>query len=876
MNLRKRLLSAAMSIVLTVTCFSIPVQAETLEGEEKILCTASLKENFSANEILVVMKKAESSLTDAPDADFFDLEEVAEIENLTVIDEGEIDTEAYLESVDFHQILKLNLNTNNKGNVLALISRLEENDAVLSAAPNYYDSPADVTQYDYSADLTLADLPVQWALERINAPAAWKEYTNGSPEVQVGIIDTGIANHPDLQANLGTGYDFYNDNEITTDDTDGHGTHVAGIIGANGDENGVRGIAPNVTLIPLQIADQANNFPLDIMVKAITYANEAGIPILNYSGYGYYNDAVRYHAIKNYFGLFVCPAGNDTQDNDKYAVYPACHDLDNIIVVASSTYSAQLSWFSNYGAKSVDLAAPGSSIYSTYLRNSYTALGGTSQATPFVAGAAALYLSQYPGADTAEIKAAILNNTDTLPPFSGKCVTGGRLNVYKMLYENNTVRVSGNAFVGEELQADLTLDDSLSIADLQFQWQNSKDNLAWNDIDSATQPFYRTQDTDVFCSVRVQVTRKNSAKAFYSEPVGQMLMLGDVNLDGTISNDDVQVFMQYLAELIFLDELQLTVADIQQNGNVNTIDILFLQRYIAGMNSSLNTIADGTPEINQSLVASSIAAGTFQWQISDDLFHWTDIEGAVNSWYTIPESAFLQYIRVKFTYNDIDKTVYNTVKDKVIIAGDVNFDGQVEIADVIKLQQYLALMIDFDYDERRAANINKDAVIDTLDVNELQKIVTKSDFNPTITISGNAETGQTLTADSMYSGMYQWQYGNTVWTNILNESDVDTVYTIADECQNNFIAAKLTYTCFGETKIMYTVLDDTVIMLGDVNQDGKITHDDAMMVQQHYARSILLDATQIRAADVNKDGAVDLFDSARIQQYAAGNITSFY
>ena len=286
----------------------------------------------------------------------------------------------------------------------------------------------------------------QWALEKIQAPEAW-EITTGSASVKVGVIDSGIANHPDLNANLTTGWDFVNENSTTTDDLMGHGTHVAGIIGATGtNANSVSGVAKNVTLVPLQILrNSEDNDPTDDtafhenLIEAINYATTNNIPILNFSGGCLHYDIAIKQAIVNYPGLFVCAAGSLMQNLDEVPRYPASYKLKNLIsVTASKNNDAFVSGTDDdassaaaWGVNTVNLAAPGDNIYSTHLNNSYLDYSGTSMATPLVTGVAALIKSLRPDLSATQIKALILDNVDKVADLEDRCITGGRLNAYK-------------------------------------------------------------------------------------------------------------------------------------------------------------------------------------------------------------------------------------------------------------------------------------------------------------------------------------------------------------------------------------------------------------------------------------------------------------
>ncbi|WP_207747836.1 S8 family serine peptidase [Clostridium sp. D33t1_170424_F3] len=177
-------------------------------------------------------------------------------------------------------------------------------------------------------------------------------------------------------------------------------------------------------------------------IAAISFANRFNIPILNASWGGRgYSRALK-DAIEHYNGLFIASAGNSAEDNDITPVYPASYDCDNIISVAATTPDDTLARFSNYGAESVDLAAPGTDILSLGLQREYSTQNGTSMAAPHVAGAAALLKSYLPNLTTSDLKDIILSSAVKTPYLAGKVSTGGMLNVHAMFERMNRLRRS--------------------------------------------------------------------------------------------------------------------------------------------------------------------------------------------------------------------------------------------------------------------------------------------------------------------------------------------------------------------------------------------------------------------------------------------------
>jgi subtilisin family serine protease len=297
-----------------------------------------------------------------------------------------------------------------------------------------------------------------------NAAAAWAAGNTGSASVYVGIIDEGIQlTHPDLSGQVWTnpfdandgldndgngyvddinGWDFANNDKTIYDggtkgNLDDHGTHVSGTIGAKSNGVGVVGVNWNVRLISGKFLGR-NGGTTANAVRAVDYFTDLktrhGLNIVatnNSWGGGGYSQAL-FDAISraNNAGiLFVAAAGNSGTNNDTTASYPSNYNLPNVIAVAAIASNGTLASFSQYGATTVDLGAPGVGIYSTTAANLYESYSGTSMATPHVTGAAALYKSVHPSATAAQIKNALLSSAVPTASLSGKTVTGGRLDV---------------------------------------------------------------------------------------------------------------------------------------------------------------------------------------------------------------------------------------------------------------------------------------------------------------------------------------------------------------------------------------------------------------------------------------------------------------
>jgi len=307
----------------------------------------------------------------------------------------------------------------------------------------------------------------QWSLDNhgtrgglegadISAVKAW-EKTQGSQKVVVAVLDTGVDyTHVDLVHNIWTrpaSLAPYHDNELgdfddahgfdASDmdgdpmDDNGHGTHCAGIVGAEGDNNdGIAGVNWQVEIMPLKFLDASGSGSVKDAIECINYAiarKQAGVNLRIISaswGSTMYSraleDAIRRAGDEGI--LFVAAAGNSSSDNDRRPHYPSNYNLPNVISVAALTRKDELASFSNWGVKSVHIAAPGAEILSTWPNNQYEEHSGTSMATPEVSGVAALVLSLNPDMPVKDLRERLLTSVDKLPALEGRIASGGRIN----------------------------------------------------------------------------------------------------------------------------------------------------------------------------------------------------------------------------------------------------------------------------------------------------------------------------------------------------------------------------------------------------------------------------------------------------------------
>ncbi len=287
-----------------------------------------------------------------------------------------------------------------------------------------------------------------WGMFKIEATEAWK-LSKGTEQVLVADIDTGVDyTHEDLKANIWTNpdtsaadqhsYDFANKDADPMDDHS-HGTHTTGSIGARGNNSiGLAGVSPYLKVIAIKFISGEGSGTTADAILSIDYAVAKGARILSNSwggpAEGDESDKALEEAIiragqKDV--LFVAAAGNDGTNNDSVPMFPAAYSAENILSVASSNSSDNLSFFSNYGIKTVDVAAPGSNINSTVPGNKYLKNSGTSMACPHVAGLAALLLSINSKLSAAQLKSIIMETVDPISSMSAKVVSGGRINALK-------------------------------------------------------------------------------------------------------------------------------------------------------------------------------------------------------------------------------------------------------------------------------------------------------------------------------------------------------------------------------------------------------------------------------------------------------------
>lgn len=435
-------------VLLFLSCLNDSSLATTSSDSLKIL--KSEKQEFEQNEIIVKFKPG-----------FSDIEKNNILLRVNGIVSEKIRTRSMFKAGETEGILLINTQLN----VTDAINKIKGPE-IEYVEPNYIYKHYEISSDPYFVNKSLWGMGGNFGSQ---ASAAWLNGHIGSSSVVVAVIDEGVQfNHPDLSGQIWTnpydtidkidndgngyiddinGWDFAGKNNSIYDGgkrgtSDQHGTHVSGTIGAISNNIGVVGMNWKITIISAKFLGSNGGTTIDA-IKAIDYITDLKVrhkmnivAINNSWGGGGYSqslyDAISRANVQDI--LFIVAAGNGDVngigvDNDNVLNYPSNYKLSNVISVAALQSNGSIATFSNFGATTVHLGAPGVNIWSTIPYNKYVSYDGTSMATPHVTGAAALYKSIHPNATASEIKSAILNNTIPTPSLKGKTISGGRLNI---------------------------------------------------------------------------------------------------------------------------------------------------------------------------------------------------------------------------------------------------------------------------------------------------------------------------------------------------------------------------------------------------------------------------------------------------------------
>lgn len=603
--------------------------------------------SFEAGVVLVTIKHEESAIDRTFSAEDFPNVNIESIEYVTPLME---EKKGLFDWENYRQILKINLTDKEPQAVLDAIDILSQNVLVESAKPNwiiplYYgdERGVEITEpglLDFDEGLlAAAQLQAtvnavtpndkyyvdQYALKITGINKAWT-YSTGSSNIKVGVLDSGISTsdfyyNGKTGENLINGYDFVKDEVVKHSSIDPHGTEVAGIIGAVGN-NGVSisGINWRVSMVNLRIADinEENKVATSpyYIGKAVMYAAQNGIKVLNISYAIPESGRSEYvTCFDNYAGLVVLGAGNDGRDIN--GTVPIMADCENVIVVASTNKEDRLSEFSNYGSKAVQLAAPGEEIY-TVKENSDTAaipVSGTSFSTPMVTGTAALMMSVDDTAPMYQIKRNILESVDKLDSLKGKTSTGGRLNGlnaveavinqqkynYKVLigYKNNPRSVNmfearcsyqpfyihydgaiknvSNVYCTDGMEEGEATSSIIEISETGGFDYNSKILV---ELKFSSPAFSDTSSAYYSKFLKPVISKLTSNGDYEPTPVTEIILMGDIDGNGKIESADSLKILQNVVELSKLTENQKIAADVNGDGEITAADANKILQYV--------------------------------------------------------------------------------------------------------------------------------------------------------------------------------------------------------------------------------------------------------------------------------------------------------
>lgn len=756
----KKIICIIISFIIITSIIQITALANTeiITGtdspkENKIICNASIDEEFVSDELIVVFNNETSlKLKNYTTDDFKEISAVS-VKNLTNYTTEAIKQQRegksalslssedsnYISEDNYHQFFLIKLDKKSKENVLRSIKLLEQRDDVISVSPNYtfkVDLACPSTHDEATLDevklssstnnikstTTLNDTYAnqQWALGQIDLFSAWNYQTNYST-VRVGILDTGINHlHTDLlgKVNVSLSKDFSDENNPLYT-TAGHGTAVAGIIGAIKNNNAyIAGVCNNVELVSLKVTytDTAgeHHLNLDYVCSAIDYASTNNIPILNYSISGTTNYPPFKTKLQNYKGLFICTAGNvgkdiGTSGNNRY---PACYDTDNLICVANSDeddliYSGE-DLPSCYSSKYVDLAAPGTLIY-TLKGSSYAKYTGTSVAAPYVTGVAALLKSKYPKMDTGALKANIINNVDYVPALAGKVSTSGRLNAYKALSnpEKFTVRYMPNNGGGSPMSNQEIIRGCSTALRANTYTRAGYTFNCWYAKRPDSELWYYTNGTD-----KDWYPEGQQPPGYYKYPYRDKQKVSRTAANGKI----VEMYAQWK-----IDKFNLTF---NSNNGTNSMPYLTVD-YDDSFNIPSNVFfRDGF---------------TFDhWYAKNQDGELYYVNSTNGGWYTI-DSRPSGYTRMDIadranisydTFNDISNgdtiTLCAYWKPNSGELGDADNSGKVNITDATHIQNYLSNTVDEENINLSLADVNFDGKVNISDVTLLNKFLAHS------------------------------------------------------------------------------------------------------------------------------------------------------
>lgn len=712
--------------------------SEMSELEEKILCDATVEDDFEDDSIIVVFKNSKSLKLNAHTTKSFPEISSDSVKDLTSYTKSKVlnqrnkkmqakmysehevlssNDEMYVDENMFHQIVKIDLKVKSKENVLKCIKKLETRQDVLMVFPNYIYKPITTTNdpaYQNGSD---------WAIEQIDLPEAWN-ISSSSKIINVGVIDSGIeGDHEDLVnvVNNTLSKDFTGGNSPLTDEH-GHGTAMAGVIGAESNNaKGVTGTCNNVSLVSLKAAkfydDGSFGMSLDRLADAIDYAIGNNIPILNYSYYGEdkNNDDLKL-ALGNYNGLFVCAAGNKNKDITDVTISTFGYNKTNTIVVAGSDEDDKLFSYistknelvgSNYSTTKVHLAAPGYKIGTTSstTKTGYDIVYGTSVAAPFVTGVAALLKSEYPDMSAETIKYYIEEGVDEIDALGEKVATGGRLNAFNALngVKTYTVEYDANGGTGTMSDTEVIYKNITNLSKNKYTYPGAE-FAGWHAYRHSDKKWYYTNGT----------TKKWFKEGTETAGYYKFVYEDEVTVSKTSSknNDIITMVAQW-------------DYDVEINFNANT-----------GSGTMNSITADFTKTTNLPTNTFTKSGYRFDhWYVKNEYGETLCYSGPEYAWYTLSELPYGYYREKISNGGEINKNIITERENGDSITlyaywepinaklGDVDKNGFVGHNDVTLVQNYLSNTATLTAEQKNIADVNYSNSVTVKDATLIQKFV---------------------------------------------------------------------------------------------------------------------------------------------------------
>lgn len=610
----KRVIAIFVSIMLLLPAFvGVASVSMTAEAVVSPMISYDPEAEFIPGEIIVMLREPclEADLTEVlPEIEILGYEDLyASV--IEVVGEKNV-SEELLDEVG--TMFTVFLADDTRDGVIDAIDKLCENETILSASPNYYSEPCSTTPNDtYYSD--------QWALPKISAPEAWDTITDST--VRIAVLDNGFyTEHPDLDdvLNLELAYNSFTGTLGNVEDTvpplydgRGHGTHVAGIIAAEGNNNsGVCGVAWEAEIVPIRIAGWNGRFSsYAAIVRGILYSLALDIKVANLSySLGSYFCYPLLHALGAFSrndGIIVIAAGNDGYniDNADYSfVYYTISANSGVIMVGASDQNDDVSWFSNYSSTIVDIFAPGEEIFSTHKNvgeyGPYGNMDGTSMAAPFVTGAVALLRSEYPNLSAATIKDAIIDNADYVVALDGKCVADGRLNVEAAMdalvgvtdtptvYTEYSITISSTITNGSVIPSVNTAPANTFVfltAEPNTGYWLKPGTLAYNNTVIDNDDYFAEYDelpetdNDGYLYPNCWYFEMPSSNVIIT---AEFYMIGDVDDDESVTVSDVLAVLRHVAGLNELSGDAFIRADVDGDGDVDNDDAQYIGDYVVG------------------------------------------------------------------------------------------------------------------------------------------------------------------------------------------------------------------------------------------------------------------------------------------------------